>query len=131
METSKSGWKRKTGWSFFLQQVTYAFCWNLAKKNNELPLKLFQIFLDGGAWFGKSFSVTVLTEYLIRVLRCPNQNLDSHLFLWLDLMKNLSQVSIVLCTVHFIILLSQDWNPTSIRSQVTKLFICWEASVST
>ena len=48
----------------------------LAEKNNELPPKLFQIFSSGGAGVGKSFLIKAITEYLKRVLRYPNQNLD-------------------------------------------------------
>ena len=48
----------------------------LAEKNNELPPKPFQIFLSGGAGVGKSFLIKAITEYLKRVLRYPNQNLD-------------------------------------------------------
>ena len=38
--------------------------------------KPFQIFLSGGAGVGKSFLITVITEYLKRTLWYPNQNLD-------------------------------------------------------
>ena len=48
----------------------------LAEKNNELPQKPFQILLSGEAGIGKSFLVKAITEYLKRVLRYPNQNLD-------------------------------------------------------
>ena len=49
----------------------------LAEKNNELEHKPFQLFSSGGAGVGKCFLVTAITEYLRRVLRYPNQNLDS------------------------------------------------------
>ena len=41
----------------------YALHCKLTEKNNELSLKPFQIVLSGGAGFGKSFLITVLTEY--------------------------------------------------------------------
>ena len=47
----------------------------LAERKNELPLKLFQIFLSGGAGVGESFLIKAITECL-RVLRYPNQNFD-------------------------------------------------------
>ena len=56
--------------------VQYALHCKLAEKNNELPTKLFQIFLRGGNGIGKSFLIKVVTEYLKLVLRYPNQNLD-------------------------------------------------------
>ena len=59
--------------SFIMQ---YALLCKLAEKNNELPPKPFQIFLSGGAGVGKSFLIKAITEYLKRVLRYPNQNLD-------------------------------------------------------
>ena len=55
--------------------MQYALHCKLAEKN-ELPPKPFQIFLSGGAVVGKSFLIKVITEYLKRVLRYPNQNLD-------------------------------------------------------
>ena len=58
----------------FLMQYTL-HC-KLVEKNSELPLKPFQIFLSGGAGVGKSFLIKAVTEYLKRVLRYPNQNLD-------------------------------------------------------
>ena len=48
----------------------------LAKRNNQLPPKPFQIFLSGGAGVRKSFSIKAITEYLKRVLRYLNQNFD-------------------------------------------------------
>ena len=39
--------------------------------------KPFQIFLSRGAGVGRSFLVTTVTEYLKRILRYPNQNLDN------------------------------------------------------
>ena len=59
--------------SFIMQ---YALHCKLAEKNNELPTKLFQIFLSRGAGVGKSFLIKAITEYLKRVLRYLNQNLD-------------------------------------------------------
>ena len=56
--------------------IQYALHCKLAEKNNELPPKPFQIFLSGGAGIGKSFLSKAITEYLKRVLRYPNQNLD-------------------------------------------------------
>ena len=56
--------------------MQYALHCKLAEKNNELPPKSFQIFLSGGAGVGKSFLIKAITEYLKRVLRYPNQNLD-------------------------------------------------------
>ena len=41
--------------------LQYALHFKLAGKNNELPLKPFQIFLSGGGGIGKSF---LITEYL-------------------------------------------------------------------
>ena len=41
-----------------------------------MPPKPFQIFLSGGAGVGKIFLIKTITEYLKRVLRYPNQNLD-------------------------------------------------------
>ena len=46
------------------------------EENNELPPKPFQIFLSGGDGVGKSFLSKAITEYLKRVLRYSNQNLD-------------------------------------------------------
>ena len=56
--------------------MQYALYCRLAGKNNELPPKPFQIFLNGGAGAGKNFLIKAITEYLKRVLRYPNQNLD-------------------------------------------------------
>ena len=46
------------------------------EKNNELPPRPFQIFLSGVAGVSKSFSIKAISEYVKRVLRYPNQNLD-------------------------------------------------------
>ena len=64
--------------SFIMQ---YALHNKLTEKNNELPLKLFQIFLSGGTDSGKGFLIKVVTEYLKQALRYPNHNPDqpSHL----------------------------------------------------
>ena len=59
--------------SFIMQ---YALHCKLAEINNKSPPKPFQIFLSGGAGVGKSFLIKAITEYLKRVLRYPNQNLD-------------------------------------------------------
>ena len=56
--------------------IQYALHCKLAEKNNELLPKPFQIFLSGGAGIGESFLIKAITEYLKRVLRYPNQNLD-------------------------------------------------------
>ena len=56
--------------------MQFALHCKLAEKNNELPPKPFQIFLSGGAGIRKSFLIKAITEYLKRVLRYPNQNLD-------------------------------------------------------
>ena len=56
--------------------MQYALHCKLAEKNNELLPKPFQIFLSGGAGVGKIFLIKTITEYLKRVLRYPNQNLD-------------------------------------------------------
>ena len=56
--------------------MQYALHWKLAEKNNELPPKPFQIFLSEFAGVGKSFLIKAITEYLKRLLRYPNQNLD-------------------------------------------------------
>ena len=56
--------------------MQYALRCILAEKNNELPPKPFKIFLSGGAGVGKSFLIKAITEYLKRLLRYPNQNLD-------------------------------------------------------
>ena len=56
--------------------MQFALHCKLAGKNNELPPKPFQIFLSGGAGVGKIFLIKTITEYLKRVLRYPNQNLD-------------------------------------------------------
>ena len=48
----------------------------LAEKKSEFQLTPFYIFLSGGAGVEKSFLVTAVTEYLRRVLRHPNQNLN-------------------------------------------------------
>ena len=56
--------------------MQYALHCKLAEKNNESLPKPFQIFLSGGAGIGKSFLIKVITVYLKRVLRYPNQNLD-------------------------------------------------------
>ena len=56
--------------------MQYALLFKLLEKNNELPPKSLQIFLSGGARFGKSFLIKAITEYLKRVLRYSNQNLD-------------------------------------------------------
>ena len=59
-------------------QLSNAVCTALQvrRKKNELPPKPFQIFLSGVAGVGKSFLIKTVTEYLKRVLRYPNQNLD-------------------------------------------------------
>ena len=54
--------------------MQYALRCILAEKNNELPPKPFKI--SGGAGVGKSFLIKAITEYLKRLLRYPNQNLD-------------------------------------------------------
>ena len=59
--------------------MQYTLHCKLAEKNNELPHKPFHIFLSRGA--GKSFLIKPITDYLKRVLRYLNQNLDNHLFL--------------------------------------------------
>ena len=46
--------------NFIMQYV--ALC-KLAEKNNELPLKPFQMFLSGGAGTRKSFLIKAITEY--------------------------------------------------------------------
>ena len=56
--------------------MQYAVQCKLAERNNELPPTVFKIFLSGGAGVGKSYLVTAITEYLRRILRYPNQNLD-------------------------------------------------------
>ena len=56
--------------------MEHALHCKLAEKNNVLPPKSFRIFLSGGAGIGKSFLIKVITQYLTRVLRYPNQNLD-------------------------------------------------------
>ena len=55
--------------------IQHALLCKLAERKNELPLKLFQIFLSGGAGVGESFLIKAITECL-RVLRYPNQNFD-------------------------------------------------------
>ena len=45
------------------QQRQLNFNFKLAKKNNELPPKTFQIFLSGGAEVEQSFLVTAINEY--------------------------------------------------------------------
>ena len=50
------------------QQRQLNFNFKLAKKNNELPPKTFQIFLSGGAEVEQSFLVTAINEYLRKVL---------------------------------------------------------------
>ena len=57
--------------------MQYAWSSKLAEKNNELESKPFQLFLSGGAGAGKRFLVIVITEYLRRVLRYPNQKLNN------------------------------------------------------
>ena len=47
--------------SFIMQ---YALHCKLAEKNNELPPKTFQIFLNGDASFAKSFLINAITKYL-------------------------------------------------------------------
>ena len=89
--------------------MQYAVLCKLAEKNNELPPKPFQIFLSGGAGVGKSFLIKAITEYLKRVLRYPNQNLDQPSVLVTAAMEKLLQASMVLhCILHFISLLSKD-----------------------
>ena len=61
--------------------MQYSLHCKLAEKNNELPPKLFQMFLSGGAAVEKSFLVKTITECLKRVLRYPNHNLDQLSFL--------------------------------------------------
>ena len=56
--------------------MQYVVHCKLAEKNSELPSKPFQICLSRGAGIGKSFLSKAITEYLKRVLRYPNQNLD-------------------------------------------------------
>ena len=56
--------------------MKYAIQCKLSERNNEPQPDPFHIFLSGGAGVGKSFLVHVITEYLKRVLRYPNQNLD-------------------------------------------------------
>ena len=116
--------------SSFLMQ--YALHWKLLKLSNELPAKPFQMFLSECAGNAKSFLIKAITEYLKQVLRYPTRTLINHLFLWLHLLEKLLQVSMELdCILHFIFLLSQDWNLTSIKSQVVKLLTCWETNTST
>ena len=56
--------------------MKYAINCRFAEKNNQPPPEPFNIFLSGGAGVGKSFLVNVITEYLKRILRYPNQTLD-------------------------------------------------------
>ena len=56
--------------------MKYAIQCILGERNNAPQPEPFHIFLSGGAGVGKSFLVHVVTEYLKRVLRYPNQNLD-------------------------------------------------------
>ena len=62
--------------SLFNFIMKYAVKCRFAERNNELPPDPFYIFLSGGAGVGKSFLVNVITEYLKRILRYPNQSLD-------------------------------------------------------
>ena len=61
--------------------MQYALHCKLAEKNSELPPNSFQIFLNEGAGWGKSFSIKAVTESWKHVLRYPNQNLDQPPFL--------------------------------------------------
>ena len=94
----------------FLMQ--YALHCKLAEKNNELPPKPFQIFLSGGAGVGKSFLIKAVTEYLKRVLRYPNQNLDQPSILVTAYTgkagTDINGITVLHCILHFISLLSQD-----------------------
>ena len=60
--------------NFIMQHPAYC---KSAENNNELEPKPFQIFLSRGAGVERSFLVTTVTEYLKRILRYPNQNLDN------------------------------------------------------
>ena len=55
--------------SFIMQ---YALHCKLAEKSNELPPKPFQILSSGSADIAKNFLIKAVTEYLKRILRCPN-----------------------------------------------------------
>ena len=53
--------------------MRYAVRCRFAEHNNECDTEPFYIFLSGGGGVGKSFLVHVITEYLKRVLKYPNQ----------------------------------------------------------
>ena len=58
-------------------QLNQQHLFNFIMKNNNAPRpEPFHIFLSGCAGVGKRFLVHAITEYLKRVLRYPNQNLD-------------------------------------------------------
>ena len=56
--------------------MKYAMECHLAENNNKPLPEPFYIFLSGSAGVGKSFLVNVITEYLKRVLRYPDQAID-------------------------------------------------------
>ena len=67
------------------------------------------MFSIGGAGGGKSFLIQAKAEYLKRVLRCPNQNVDQPSVLVTASTGKLLQLSVLLyCILHFISLLSQN-----------------------
>ena len=104
--------------------MQYSLHCKLVEKNNELPTSHFKFFLGGGAGVGKSFLIKAVTEYLKQVPKYPNQNFykPSVLVTTSTGKSNLLHVSVVLDDIlHFVSLLSQDWNPISIKSQVCQV----------
>ena len=110
--------------------MQYALHFRLAEKNNESPPKPFQIFKwrywrwkklfnQGSNWIIKTSSETSKPNPWSTICCCECIYWKScYRYPWYYIL-------------HFISLLSQDWNPSSIKSQVMKLFICWETNIST
>ena len=107
--------------------MQFALHCKLAEKNNEFPPKPFQMFLTGKSVpdIGKSFLIKAITKYLKRVLRYLNQNLDQSSVL-LTASTGITATGINRITLHsgFHLPVKSGLKSTSIKSQITKPFIC-------
>ena len=56
--------------------MQYAVKCRYAERNNNVAPSSFNMFLSGGGGVGKSFLIKLITEYLRRILRYPEQLLD-------------------------------------------------------
>ena len=104
--------------------MTYARKCRSAERNNELPPKPFYIFLSGGAGVGKTFLVNVITEYLKRILRYPNQSFDQQPSVLVTASTGKAATNINGTTLHSAFNLPvKEINYLDLESQMMKLSI--------